>query len=106
MDKTDYAFFQGTFMPLQNANVNIMNQTFMYGLGVFEGIRGYWSAREQCVYLFRLREHIERMFDSIRIMQLRCEYTIDEVCDLITDLVRMNEPTGDIYIRPSVYASS
>jgi branched-chain amino acid aminotransferase len=106
MDKTNYAFFERQFMPLQNANVNIMNQTFMYGLGVFEGIRGYWNAKEKCVYLFRLREHIERMFDSIRIMRLQCDYTVDQVCELITELVRMNEPTGDIYIRPSVYASS
>lgn len=106
MEKTNYAFFQGQFMPLENANVNIMNQTFMYGLGVFEGVRGYWNAEEKCVNLFRLREHIERMFDSIRIMHLRCDYSVDEVCELISQLVKMNEPSGDIYIRPSIYASS
>lgn len=106
MEKTNYAFFQGHFVPLEQANVNIMNQTFMYGLAVFEGIRGYWNAKEKRVYLFRLREHIERMFDSTRIMHLKTEYTVDQVCDLIVELVRKNAPTGDIYIRPSFYAAT
>lgn len=106
MERTNYAFFQGKFVPLEQANVNIMNQTFMYGLAVFEGIRGYWNAKHKRVYLFRLREHIERMFDSMRIMHLKCEYTVDEVCDLVVELVKRNAPTSDIYIRPSIYAAS
>jgi branched-subunit amino acid aminotransferase/4-amino-4-deoxychorismate lyase len=60
---TRIAFFNDEYVALENANVNILNQTFMYGLGVFEGIRGYWNAEHKQIYLFRLREHIERMFD-------------------------------------------
>jgi branched-chain amino acid aminotransferase len=106
MEKPNYAFFQDKFVPLQEANVSIMNLTFMYGLGVFEGIRGYWNAKQRRVYLFRLREHIERMFESCRIMHLKPTYTVDQVCDLIVELVQKNNPSGDIYIRPSFYAGT
>lgn len=104
--KTNFAFFQGEFVPIEQANVNIMNQTFMYGLGVFEGIRGYWNPKHEEVYLFRLREHIERMFDSMKIMRFSSPYPIDEVCSIIVDLVAKNAPRTDVYVRPSVYAAS
>lgn len=101
-----FAYFQGEFVPLAQANVNIMNQTFMYGLGVFEGIRGYWNAEHKQVYLFRLREHVERLFDSMKIMHLKSRWTVDEMCNLIIELVRRNQPQTDIYVRPAVYSGA
>jgi branched-chain amino acid aminotransferase len=106
MQPSPTAFFKGQYVPFEQANVSIMNQTFMYGLGVFEGIRGYYNAKEQECYLFRLREHVERMFDSIKIMHLKCKYSVDEVCDIIIELVRRNKPTSDMYIRPAIYAAT
>ena len=65
-----YAFFQGNFVPASEANINIMTHGFMYGTAVFEGIRGYWSDKDSEMYIFRLHEHFERMFDSMKIMYL------------------------------------
>jgi branched-chain amino acid aminotransferase len=104
--KPNYSFFEDRYVPLPEANVNIMNQTFMYGLGVFEGIRGYWNAEHKQVYLFRLREHIQRMFDSMKIMHLSCKYSVDQVCEIICELVRKNGSNTDIYVRPSVYSNT
>jgi branched-chain amino acid aminotransferase len=101
-DKT-YAFFKGNFVPLQDANVSIMNHSFMYGTAVFEGIRGYWSEEEEQIYIFRLREHFERMADSMKIMYLDVKYSIDELCKIVIELVRMNAPRTDTYIRPHAY---
>jgi branched-chain amino acid aminotransferase len=104
--KTNYSFFEDRFVPIEQANVNILNQTFMYGLGVFEGIRGYWNAQHKQVYLFRLREHIERLFDSMKVMHLSCKYSVEEVCDIIVKLVQKNAPSTDIYVRPAVYSAT
>lgn len=98
-----YAFFRGKFVPIEDANVNIMNNAFMYGTAVFEGIRGYWNDRKQEMYLFRMREHFERMMDSMKIMYMEPKYSVDEFCRLTVELVRMNQPRVDTYIRPSAY---
>lgn len=98
-----YAFFKGQFVPLEDANINIMNNAFMYGTAVFEGIRGYWNERKQEMYLFRVREHYERMMDSMKIMWMESKYSVDEWCKITTELVRMNAPKIDTYIRPSAF---
>lgn len=104
--KNTFAFFEDAYVPLDQARVCIFNQTFMYGLGVFEGIRGYWNSQHKQVYLFRLREHIERMFDSMKIMHLNCKYSVDEACAIICELVHKNAPATDIYVRPCIYSDT
>lgn len=69
-DKKSLAYFKGNFVPIEDANINIMNHSFMYGTAVFEGIRAYWNAQDEELYIFRLREHFERMTDSMKIMYL------------------------------------
>jgi branched-chain amino acid aminotransferase len=104
-DTKTYAFFKGNFVPLEEANVSIMNHSFMYGTAVFEGIRGYWCEADEQIYLFRLREHFERMMDSMKIMYLDVKYSVDELCKIVIELVRMNAPRTDTYIRPHAYKS-
>ncbi|MFN8655979.1 MAG: branched-chain amino acid transaminase [Candidatus Obscuribacterales bacterium] len=99
----NYAFFKGNFVPLEEANVNIMCSAFMYGTAVFEGIRGYYNKDHDEMYVFRLREHFERMMDSMKIMHLEVKYSVDELCRLTVELLRKNAPKGDTYIRPAAY---
>lgn len=98
-----YAFFEGNYVPLENANVNIMTHAFMYGTAVFEGIRGYWNPKNEEMYVFRLREHFERMADSMKIMYLDSKYSVDELCKIVIELLRRNAPQTDTYIRPCAY---
>jgi branched-chain amino acid aminotransferase len=102
----NYAFFKGNFCPIEEANVNIMNHSFMYGTAVFEGIRGYWSAEKEEVYLFRLREHFERMQDSMKIMHLQTKHSVDELCKIAVELIRQNKPRTDVYLRPAAYKTA
>ncbi len=102
-DKITYAFFKGNFVPIEEANVNIMNHSFMYGTAVFEGIRGYWNAEQKEMYLFRMREHFERMQDSMKIMYLQTPHSVDELCKITVELLRRNQPTTDTYVRPAAY---
>ncbi len=100
-----YAFFEGNFVPLEDAKVSIMTHAFMYGTGIFDSVRGYWNAEHEQMYLFRLREHIERMWENMKILHLESKYSIEEFCQLVLELVRRNKPKTDIYIRPSAYKS-
>jgi len=101
-----YAYFQGGFVPLAEAKINVMTHAFNYGTGCFEGIRGYWNDDEQQLYVFRLREHYERLERSARILGFRKLVSVDEACALTLELLRKNDTKSDIYIRPLIYKSS
>ena len=65
-----YAFFQKKFVPLSEAKVGIMTHALHYGTAIFEGIRGNWNEKQQQIYLFRLREHYERLEKGCRVMKI------------------------------------
>jgi branched-chain amino acid aminotransferase len=102
-EQKTYAYFKGNFVPIEEANINIMNHSFMYGTAVFEGIRAYWSEKAGEMYVFRLREHFERMQDSMKIMYLQTEHSVDELCQIAVELLQRNQPKTDTYIRPAAY---
>src|SRR5207249_11006452 len=100
------AYFRGAFVPLADANINIMTHAFNYGTGCFEGIRGYWNSAEEQVFLFRLRDHYQRLLTSGRILGLESPHSVDELGALTIELVRRNEHRDDCYIRPLLYKGS
>ena len=57
---SQYAFFKGKIVPIDDAKISIMTHAFNYGTGCFEGIRAYWNSDEQQMYVFRLYEHLLR----------------------------------------------
>jgi len=99
-------FFQGKYVPAGEAKVGIMTHALHYGTGVFEGIRGYWNADHQQMYLFRVEEHFERMHKSCKIMRIRLPHSAKEMTEIATELVRRNDYRTDVYIRPLAYKSS
>jgi branched-chain amino acid aminotransferase len=100
------AFFHEKYVPLAEANINIMTHAFNYGTGCFEGIRGYWNVEQRQVFLFRLREHYQRLITSGRILGIACKYSVDELCAITLELARRNEHREDCYIRPLLYKGS
>ncbi|HET8846097.1 MAG TPA: branched-chain amino acid transaminase [Ktedonobacteraceae bacterium] len=96
-------FMNGEFIPAERGVVSVRTHAFAYGTGCFEGIRGYWNAKEEQVYLFRLREHYERFQRSCRTLQFSLPYTIDQYIELSKELVRRNEQHQDVYLRPVAY---
>ena len=100
------AFFRGDYVPLKEANVNIMTHALHYGTGVFEGIRGNWNEEKGVVNIFRLREHYERLLRGCRLLMLDIPYTVDQLCDITVELVELNGHRQDIYIRPLAYKSA
>ncbi len=98
-----YAFFRGQFVPIEEAKVSIMTHAFNYGTGCFEGIRAYWNEEEGQLFVFRLREHYERMHRSCRILRIHLPYTAEELSALTVELLRREEYRQDAYIRPLAY---
>ncbi len=101
-----YAFFRNEFVPLAEAKVSIVTHALNYGTGCFEGIRGNWNAEEQQLYLFRVREHYERLARSCRVMKMELPYGTDELVALTRELVRRNGFREDVYVRPIAYKGS
>ena len=100
------AYFNGNFMPLAEANVNVMTHALNYGTACFEGIRGYWNEEQQQLYLFRMREHYERLVKSCRILTMKAPGTPEELGRITLEMLRRDNPRHDVYIRPLVYKSS
>ena len=103
---TPTAFFEGQFVPLEQANINIMTHAFNYGTAVFEGVRGNWNADQGELYLFKIREHVQRIRQSAKIMRMNIKYTDDQICDILADVAKRNGYREDVYLRPMVYKSS
>ncbi|GAB4331321.1 MAG: branched-chain amino acid transaminase [Candidatus Abyssubacteria bacterium] len=106
MEYGKYAYFEGKFVPIEEARISIMTHTFNYGTGVFEGIRGYWNPDEEQLYIFKLRHHYVRMFRNFNLFQIDLPITLDDACRITVELARKNEYRQDMYIRPIAYKSS
>ena len=100
------AYFEGAFVPMREAKVSIMTHAFMYGTATFEGIRAYWNAEQGKLYGLKIREHVERIRQSCRILLMKNVPSVDELTGLIVETVRRNHFHEDVYIRPSFYKST
>ena len=96
-------FMNGEFIPAERGVISVRTHGFAYGTGCFEGIRGYWSKEDQQIYLFRLREHYERLLRSAKILRMELPYTIDQLVDISIELIKRNDQREDVYLRPVVY---
>ena len=101
-----YAYFGGKIVPIEEAKISIMTHGFNYGTGCFEGIRAYWNGEGDQLYVFRLREHFERMHRSARILRIDLPFTADELSESTLDLLRCEGYREDAYIRPLAYKAS
>jgi branched-chain amino acid aminotransferase len=100
------AFFKGKIVPFQDAKLGVMTHAFNYGTGVFEGIRGYWNSSKKQMFVFKLKEHYERLLRSCKILKITPKYSVAQLCDITIDLIKRNGYKEDIYIRPIAYKSS
>jgi branched-chain amino acid aminotransferase len=97
---TEKIWFNGELIPWEDATIHVLTHSLHYGMGVFEGIRAYETDRGPAV--FRLTDHIRRLFDSAKIMMMDLPYTVEELVQATKDTVAS---TGlpSCYIRPIAY---
>jgi len=99
-------YFEGNFVPLNEAKVSIMTHAFMYGTAVFEGIRAYWNEEQGQLYALKVREHVERIRNSCKVMLMEPVPSVDQLTSIVVEVVRRNGWQEDVYIRPSFYKST
>ena len=99
------AYFRGEIVPLSEANVNITTHALHYGTAVFEGIRGNWNEEAGKTFVFRPREHYERLLQGCKIMLLDIPHSVDDLMDITIELIERCGYREDLYIRPIAYKS-
>ncbi len=100
LQKVDKIWMDGKLVDWDDANVHILTHTLHYGSGVFEGIRCYATSQGGAV--FRLTDHIERLFDSAKIFIIDIPYTVEQLVEATKETVRVNN-IDECYIRPIAY---
>jgi branched-chain amino acid aminotransferase len=99
-------YFEGDWVPMRDAKVSIMTHAFMYGTATFEGIRAYWNAEQEQLWILFLREHLERIRQSARILLMDDIPSVEDLSSIVLETVRRNDFREDVYIRPSFYKST
>jgi branched-chain amino acid aminotransferase len=99
-----YIWFDGEFVEWEKAQIPITTHALHYGTSVFEGIRAYNS--KDNLYIFKLREHVERIFRSAFIYSIKINHSIDDIMNAIVSLLRKCNIKESCYIRPITFVGT
>jgi branched-chain amino acid aminotransferase len=99
-DESGKIWFNGEFVDWMDANVHVLSHVIHYGSSVFEGMRCYNTSKGSAV--FRLEEHVKRLFNSAKIYRMDVEYSMEEFSQAIIDTIKVNE-LEECYIRPIIF---
>ena len=99
-EQDGFIWMDGELVPWREAQVHVLTHTLHYGMGVFEGIRAYNTERGPAI--FRLPEHIRRLFDSAKILNMALPWSQEEVIEACRAAVRENGLESG-YIRPMAF---
>src|SRR5438093_11510409 len=101
-----WVFFEGQIVAYDDAYLPPMTHALHYGTGCIEGIRAYWNASRNQLYLLQAEAHFARLRRSAAILRLGLPYSNEELVRWTLELLRRNEARTDTYIRPLVYVSA
>ena len=97
------AYFRGEFVPYEQAKVSVLTHALNYGTAVFAGMRGYWNAEEEQLFVFRPIDHFRRFLNSAKIMLIDLGETPEILTQTTLELLRLENYRRDVYIRPLAY---
>jgi branched-chain amino acid aminotransferase len=101
-----WVFLDGELVRYQDAYLPPMTHALHYGTGCFEGIRAYWNAAHNDLYLLQAEAHYARLRRSANILRLDVPYTNADLINTTLEILRRNEARTDTYIRPLVFVSA
>lgn len=99
-DESGKIWFNGKLIGWKEANIHVLSHVVHYGSSVFEGIRCYKTNKAPAI--FRLKEHVQRLFNSAKIYRMDVDYTVDEFSQAIVDTIKANQ-LEECYIRPVIF---
>lgn len=103
--KPNYAFFDGKIVKIEDARISVMNHAFNYGTAVFGGLRAFWNESEQQLFMFRPKDHFERLIQSASLLRIEVPYTAEELTAILAELLRTEGFRENCYVRPLAYKS-
>lgn len=103
MELPRYAYFEGKIVPFDEARISILTHALHYGTAAFGGLRAYWNQEQGQLFLFRPEDHYRRLLNSARLLLMDFDFTPEDLIQLSISLLRREELTCDIYLRPLVY---
>lgn len=101
VEKSKYIWIDGKFVNWDDAKIHVLTHSFQYGLAAFEGIRAYQTANGKGA-IFRLNDHIKRLFNSCHITLIKVPYTMEKITDACIETLKIND-LKEGYIRPVIY---
>jgi branched-chain amino acid aminotransferase len=99
----NFAYFEGQIVPYAEAKVSVLTHALNYGTAAFGGLRGYWNAEQEQLYLFRPWDHYKRLLNSAKMLCMEFKYTPESLTEITIELLRKENHRQDVYIRPLVY---
>lgn len=103
MSTPKYLYLDGEIVPYEDAKIHVLSPAVTYAASVFEGIRGYWSERQEQLYLFRLDDHLRRLQFSMKVMRFDQSFSLDDLREPLLRLIEANGFREDIHIRLLAY---
>ena len=103
MSTCDFMCLNGEIVPYGDAKVHAFSAVVKYGLGVFEGLRAYWNAEQQQLYVFRLTEHLERLRFGMKVMRYERIFETAFLQDCLLRTLRANTIRENAHIRMIAY---
>jgi branched-chain amino acid aminotransferase len=102
VDAPKWAWMNGKFLPWSDCTLHIRTHAVMIGGSAFEGIRAYWNAEHEELYIFKMREHLERLQDSARLLRMR-PIPVEELESVCISLLERNGIREDAHLVPVAY---
>lgn len=99
------AYFEGKFVALKDANLNIRTHALQYGTAFFGGMRAYYNKNKDNLYLIRLQDHHARLRQSARILRMHWAMPYEEFRDITLKILRDGAWRQNCYLRPFIYKS-
>lgn len=99
MSLPKYIFLNGEYVDYENAKIHVLSTANKFAATVYEGMRGYWSDRDDDLYIFRHEEHIDRLCASMKIMRMGNVYSKKDFRDILINLIKKCGIKEDIHIR-------
>ncbi|MDG2307022.1 MAG: branched-chain amino acid transaminase [Candidatus Binatia bacterium] len=99
-------YHRGKIVDDAEAQLSIRSKAVNYGLGCFGGIRAYWNDAKKELFVFRLMDHIERLYRSALILGLEPPVSEEDAVQAVLDVLRENDARSDQYVRPLIYVDS
>jgi len=98
-----YIHLDGKLVPREEAKIHVYSPAVRFGAHLFEGIRAYWNAEAEELYVFRLAEHVRRLRQGMKVMRYERIPPADELAGIVLECLAANEHRDDTGIRLSAY---